>query len=152
MSIKLKLDGFDELIKKIEKANGNVDEIVTDCMKKSADIMEAELKSQMQDANVSKKLIDKMPPPVIENDYGEITARVGYKKGAYDPNNPSVGYKVVFMNYGTPYRTKHGKIKDISEGGKKLKLGFIARAHAKAKPKIKKQQKNALEESLKGLQ
>lgn len=151
MSIKLKLDGFDELIKKIEKAGGNVDAIVTDCLKKSADIMEAELKSQMQDANVDKRLIDNMPPPEIENDYGEITARVGYKKGAYDPNNPSDGYKVVFMNYGTPHRSKHGQIKDISEGGI-IKLGFIGRAKDKARPKINKQQENALQESLRGLQ
>lgn len=143
MSIKLKLDGFDELLKKIEKAGGDVDTATENAMRQSANTMQRELKDQMQDANVSKRLIDNMPPFEIEKDYGRITARVGYRKGAYDPLNPSDGYLVVFMNYGTPYRTKHGKIKDITEGGI-IKLGFIDRAKKKAKPKIRKQQEEVL--------
>lgn len=143
MSIKLKLDGFDELLKKIEKAAGNVDKVVTDCMKESAEIMQSELKTQMQYSDVPKDLIDDMPPPTIENDYGRIIARVGYEKGEYNPKNPSAAYKVIFLNYGTPYRQKHGIVKA---------RGFIDRAKKKAKPKIKKQQENALQESLRGLQ
>ena len=109
MSIKLKLDGFDELLKEIEKAGGKVDNATKICMDKSAAIMETELKSQMQKADVQSDLISRMPPPEVENDFGKFTARVGYKKGAYDPKNPSDGYKVIFLNYGTPHREKHGK-------------------------------------------
>ena len=83
-----------------------------------------------------------MPPPTIKNDHGKITAECGWKKGSYDPKSPSVGYKVVFMNYGTPRRSKHGQVKPS---------GFIQKAKNKAKPKIKKTQENALKEILKGL-
>ena len=150
MSIKLKLDGFDDLLNQIQKAGGNVDSIMKNCLRESADIMQKELKEQMQNANVDKSLIDAMPPPELENGHTRLTARVGYKKGTYDPNNPSVGYKVVFMNYGTPHRKKHGKIRDVADGGV-IKLGFIARAQGRAKPKIRKQQEQALRDDLKGL-
>lgn len=150
MSIKLKLDGFDDLLDKIQKAGGNVDYVMKKCLRESADIMQLELKEQMQNANVDKSLIDAMPPPELEYGHTRLTARVGYRKGTYDPKNPSVGYKVVFMNYGTPHRKKHGKIRDVSDGGV-IKLGFIGRAKRRAKPKIQRQQEKALRDDLKGL-
>lgn len=142
MSIKLQLDGFDELLKKIEKAGGSIDAAAETCLKKSANIMEAELKTQMSKADVDAALINRMPAPTIEKDGNRMTARVGYKKGAYNPNNISDGYKVVFLNYGTPKRKKHGKIKA---------RGFIAKAKKKAKPQIKRQQETTLDEILRGL-
>lgn len=143
MSIKLQLDGFDELLKKIEKAGGSIDAAAETCIKKSANIMEAELKTQMSKADVDSGLINQMPAPTIEKEGNRITARVGYKKGAYNPNNISDGYKIVFLNYGTPKRKKHGKIKA---------RGFIAKAKNKARPQIKKQQEETLNEILGGLQ
>lgn len=150
MSIKLKLEGFDELLKEIEKAEGNVERATENVMRQSAVTMQRELVNQMQKSNVDRSLISRMPSFEIENDFGKITARVGYKKGAYNPNNLSDGYKVVFANYGTPYRSKHGKIVDISNGGK-IKLGFIRRAKNTAKKKIKKQQEEALNKILERL-
>lgn len=146
MSIKLKLEGFDDLLKQIEKAGGKIESVTTTCLQKSASIMEMELKEEMQKSNVDKGLINAMPHSEIERDYGLITARVGYRKGTYDPNNLSDGYKVVFVNYGTPYRKKHGKIE-----GKTVRMGFIQRAKSKANKKIKEQQSEALQEILKGL-
>ena len=151
MSIKLKLEGFDDLLKEIEKAGGKIDNSVKSCMNKSAMIMQNELKDEMQKSNVDIGLINRMPPPEIENDYGRITARVGYRKGEYNQDNLSDGYKVVFANYGTPYRKKHGKIVDIGAGGK-IKLGFIIRAKNKANRKIKVEQEKTLQDILKGLQ
>lgn len=132
MAIKLDLKGFDEMLRKIEKANGNVDAAAKKCMDKSAQIMQDELKSQMQAAdlqNTMSRLISRMPSPRVENDHGLWTATVGYEKGAYDPKNPSDAYEVIFINYGTPRRTKHGKVQA---------RGFIAKAKKKAKSKIKK--------------
>lgn len=142
MSIKLQLNGFDDLLKKIEKAGGSIDTAAESCLKKSASIMEDELKAQMSKANVDSGLINRMPAPSIEKDGNRITARVGYKKGAYNPQNPSDGYEVIFINYGTPHRSKHGKIKA---------RGFIANAKKKARPQIKKQQETTLKEILRGL-
>ena len=146
MSIKLKLEGFDDLLKQIEKAGGSIDSATKKCMVKSADIMQDALKVEMEKANADKDVINAMPAPTIESDHGLITARVGYRKGTYDPNNLSIGYKVVFVNYGTPYRKKHGKIE-----GKTVRLGFIQRAKNKAKRKIEKTQEETLREILRGL-
>lgn len=141
MSIKLKLEGFDELLKQIEEAGGTIDNATKHCLQKSADIMHDELKTEMQKSNVDSGLINRMPPPELESEGNRHTARVGYKKGKYDADDPSDGYKVVFLNYGTPHRSKHGKIKD----GGKVDLGFIKRAKKKASSKIKKAQKAMLE-------
>ena len=142
MSIKLQLEGFDGLLSQIEKAGGTVDGAAKQCLKKSADIMHDALKAEMQKSNVDSGLTNRMPPPEIEADGNRYTARVGYKKGAYDENNPSDGYKVVFANYGTPHRSKHGK---------QPAKGFIERAKKKARPQIKKSQQETLNEIMKGL-
>lgn len=142
MSIKLKLDGFDELFEQIKAAGGEVDKAAESCMQQSAQIMQNELQSQMQKSGVDGGLISRMPPPELEADGNVYIARVGYKKGAYTPADLSDAYKVVFLNYGTPRRTKHGKIPE---------KGFIQRAKKKARPQIKKAQQATLEEILGGL-
>lgn len=140
--IKIKLEGFDDILAKIQKAGGTIDKAAKTCLEKSADIMQSELKSNMQSKDVSSRLINAMPPPKISVEGNRYTAAVGYEKGDYDPRNPSYGYKVVFLNYGTPKRTKHGKVKA---------RGFIQAAKKKARPKIKKQQEETLTDILKEL-
>jgi hypothetical protein len=142
MSIKLKLDGFDDLLSKIETAGGSIDSAAKQCLQKSADIMHDELKTQMQKSNVDGGLINRMPPPEVEANANRVTARVGYKKGEFDPQNPSDAYKVVFANYGTPRRSEHGK---------QPVKGFIQRAKKKARPRIKKAQAETLNDILRGL-
>lgn len=136
MSIKLKLDGFETLLSQIKNADEVADRAAESCIKQSAQIMQSELKSQMQAAGVDNGLINRMPAFEVEGSGNRYTARVGYKKGAYDPRNPSDGYEVIFINYGTPKRSKHGKI---------TARGFIKKAKDKARPKIKKAQKEVLE-------
>lgn len=142
MAIKLKLEGFDELLKDIERAGGSIDSAAETCLKNSASIMEAELKTQMNNTGVDSGLINRMPAPQIERDGNRYTARVGYKKGTYNPTDISDGYKAVFINFGTPRRSKHGKVRA---------RGFIAEAKKEASQQIKKQQKKTLDEILKGL-
>lgn len=108
-------------------------------MKESADIMDAELKAQMQKADVPAHLIAAMSPPQVFKDGNAFVAKVGYEKGEYNSENPSDAYKVVFLNYGTPKRTKHGKVKA---------RGFIQKARKKATPQIKKKQEEVLNEIL----
>ncbi len=143
MAITMKLDGFDEYIKAIEKAGGSIDATVNKCMQDSAEIMQDDLKTQMRESGVEQRLINAMPPPQVENSFNRFSARVGYRKGTYDPHNLSDGYKVVFLNYGTPHRKKHGKVK---------KRGFIVKAKTRARTKIKKAQKQAFDEILRGLE
>ena len=135
----LQLKGFDDLLEQIQKAGGSIDQAADSCLRQSAQIMQAELKAQMQAAGVDVGLINSMPPPQIEVKGNKYSAAVGYKKGNFDPRNPSDGYKVVFLNYGTPRRTQHGKV---------AARGFIQKAKKKARPQIKKAQQEALEKIL----
>ena len=135
----LQLKGFDDLFEKIRKAGGSIDKAAETCLRDSAEIMQAELKAQMQAAGVDSDLVMSMPPPKIIIDGNRYSAAVGYDKGNYDPRNPSDGYKVVFLNYGTPHRTMHGKV---------AARGFIQAAKKKARPKIKEAQQATLEKIL----
>lgn len=131
----LQLKGFDDLLEQIQKAGGSIDAATDSCLRQSANIMQTELQAQMQAAGVDSDLIGSMPQPQITVKGNRYSAAVGYKKGDYDPSNPSDGYKVVFLNYGTPRRTLHGKVKA---------RGFIEKAKNKARPKIKKAQQETL--------
>lgn len=143
MAIKLQLSGFDELFEQIKKAEGNVDKAAEQCLEESAQVMQSELKLQMQKSGVDSDLINRMPTPEIKKDGNTLIARVGYKKGAYNPDDLSDGYKVVFLNYGTPKRSKHGKVEA---------KGFIDKAQRKAKKQIKKKQEETLKKIIGELQ
>jgi HK97 gp10 family phage protein len=143
MAIRLQLSGFDELFEQIKKAEGNVDKAAEQCLKESAQVMQNELTAQMQKAGVDSDLIARMPAPEIKKEGNSMIARVGYKKGAYNPNDISDGYKVVFLNYGTPKRSKHGKI---------VARGFIDKAQRKAKKQIKQKQEETLKKIIGELQ
>lgn len=143
MSIKIKIEGFDVLLSKIEKSSQSINKFADRSIRESAQIMNDSLKSQMQKTGVDGGLISRMPAPTIEHEGNIYSAKAGYKKGNFDSNNLSDGYKALFLNYGTPNRTNHGKVKA---------RGFIAKAKKSAKPKIKKSQQQALEDILKGLE
>ena len=131
----LQLKGFDELLEQIQKAGGSIDRAADSCLRQSAHIMDAELKAQMQAAGVDGDLINRMPPPQITVKGNRYSAAVGYSKGTFDPSDPSDGYKVVFLNYGTPRRAMHGKV---------AARGFIQKAKKNASPRIKKAQQETL--------
>lgn len=153
MSIKLKIKGFEDLINNIEAAGGSSVQACENALKGSAVIMQNELKAEMRMSNVPSDLVNEMPNFSVETNGNRTTARVGYQKGNYDPNNLSTGYKVLFLNYGTPHRKYHGQIREGSplKSGGTIHLGFIQRAKKNANPKIRKQQKQAFEKILERL-
>lgn len=142
MPITLKLTGFEEMLTAIEKAGGSIDKAANQCMQKSAKLMDEELKAQMLSANVKSDLINRMPSPEVEKEGNRYTARVGFVKGEYNPTKPSDAYKAIFLNYGTPRRTKHGQVKARH---------FIENAKEKAKSKIENSQQQTFKEILGGL-
>lgn len=137
--ISIKVEGFEELLNAIKDAGGSIDKSVDSAVKASAQIVQSEIKTQMEQSNVSNRLINAMPPPEIFQDGNAVVAKVGYEKGTYNPAKLSDGYKVVFLNYGTPHRTKHGRI---------VARGFIQRAKKSATPKVKKVQKEVFDKIL----
>nr|DAP65456.1 MAG TPA: type I neck protein [Caudoviricetes sp.] len=126
----------------IEKAGGSIDKAANQCMQKSAKLMDEELKAQMRSANVKSDLINRMPSPEVEKEGNRYTARVGFVKGEYNPTKPADAYKAIFLNYGTPRRTKHGQVKARH---------FIENAKEKAKSKIENSQQQTFKEILGGL-
>ena len=143
MPIKFDFKGFDMLIEKIREAGENAERYAEQTARKAAEIYDEELRKSMRDADGSfADLIDRMPPPEITNSGDRFTVRVGYKKGKYDPENPSDAYKVIFLNYGTPRRTKHGTVKA---------LHFIDKAKKKAKMKISREFRQMQTDIMKGL-
>jgi HK97 gp10 family phage protein len=142
LPITLKLTGFEEMLTAIEKAGGSIDKAANQCMQKSAKLMDEELKAQMRSANVKSDLINRMPSPEVEKEGNRYTARVGFVKGEYNPTKPSDAYKAIFLNYGTPRRTKHGQVKARH---------FIENAKEKAKSKIENSQQQTFKEILGGL-
>lgn len=153
MAIILKISGFEDLLNDIAEAGGSINKAADSALRQSAQIMQTELKSEMQSSNVPGDLVNAMPPFDVETSGNRIYARVGYKKGSYNPDNISDGYKVVFLNYGTPNRKIHGQIHEGSgtRSGGALRLGFIQRAKKKAKPKMQKAQKAAFDKILERL-
>lgn len=142
LSIEIKLNGFDELLEKIKSSDVSINSTAKKCIDKSASIMESELKTQMKKSGVPNNLINAMPKSEVIVEGDRFVARVGYIKGAYNPNNLSDGYKVLFLNYGTPNRSKHGKVSA---------RGFIQKAKRKAKTSIRKQQNQTLNDIIQEL-
>lgn len=137
----LTLQGFDELLKQIEKAGGSIDSAAVKATEKSADVVAAELKAQAQAADVPGSVIDEITREPVTMENNIIRGAVGWKLGNYDPRNLSKGYKAVFLNYGA-VRKNRGTIKA---------RGFILAAKKASKKKVKAMQQEAFEEILKGL-
>lgn len=156
--IKLQLKGFDDMLEQIQQAGGDVNQAAESCIRESAQIMQADLKAEMQSSGVDGGLVSRMPQPEIAVNGNAYSAKVGYKMGGYDPSNPSDGYKVAFLNYGTANRRTQDSKQRVMVGGEWVTLGanrgaiaehgFIARAKDAARPKIKKAQRQTLKSIL----
>ena len=141
MAIKLDFEGFDDLIEKIEAAGGTADRAAESALSASAVIMEEELRDQLKAATESE-LAQRMPRFRIKKDGNAYRAEVGFESTPYNQSDPSDYYKAIFLNYGTPERSQHGKEKA---------RGFIRKAKRRARPKIKEAQQEALEKILERL-
>ena len=160
-SIKLKLD-FDGMLEAIKDAGGDVDRAAAQAAKECAQTMHDELVSECNASGVPSSVSGEIEHNVTATSGGnryEIEA--GWKMGAYDPSNPSAGYKAVFLNYGTPKGPRKAKKKThvpyggawvtTANRGQIVGRGFIDRAKKGAKKKIKKVQKEALQKMLEEL-
>lgn len=142
--LRVQLTGFDEMLKNIEKAGGSVNKAVDECVKKSANIIDTELRNQMIKSKADSpdhSLVKDMDKPEISWEGNTCYAKVGYKLGNYNPKNLSSGFKALFLNYGTPRR------KPSQERPRK----YINKAKTKANPLVKKEQEDTLNKILEDL-
>lgn len=145
MAIKVKLDGWDELLDAVRKAEGDVDREARKCIERSAEIVQEELKAKLSEAGTDgggARLAKRMPAFEIEGAGDRVTAHVGFVSTAYDPDNLSDYYKAMFMNYGTPARKSHGQ---------ERAWDFIKKAKRAADKKIKTLQEESLANMTRGL-
>ena len=73
MAIKIKLEGFDELIEEIEKASGEADRAAKSALSASAQIMDSELRAQLNEATESG-LAQRMPHFQVKQNGGSYRA------------------------------------------------------------------------------
>lgn len=158
--IKLNLNGFKQMLDEIQAAGGNVEQAAEETLNECANVVETELHSACDAAGVPSSVSSEIGVRK-EKSGNRFSAKVGWKMGNYDPNNLSAGYKAVFRNYGTIRR----EVKDTGEhatvGGNWKTLGtnrgavtgtgFITQAKESSGPKVRKIQKQKLNEILKGL-
>lgn len=158
--IKLNLKGFEEMLEQIEAAGGKAETAARATVTECAKVVETELHAACDAAGVPASVSSEIGVDITSNG-NRISAKVGWKKGSFDPNNLSAGYKAVFLNYGTPRRSvktsgKHARIdgdwKTLGRNrGAITERGFIQAARDASRPKVRKIQKQKLDEILRGL-
>ena len=143
--LKIKLTGFDELLAAVKKASGDVDRAASKAIKESARIYEQELRIAAHNAGVPQDIISQIKSETSEQN-DRYSARVGWRLGAYDPANPSAGYKAMFINYGTVRRiTRQGWNRgQIAKPTKQRQ--FITIAKRKANTRIKRLQQDIIKQ------
>lgn len=129
--IKIDIKGFDEMIDRLKNAGVDAKPVVDGYVKDAAKIQLEHLRHEMSATGVAADLVGRAEASV-EWEGDRCKASVGYKKGSYDPQNPSDGYKAVFINYGTPRIKPH----EYLEPAKKSARKAINREMKKAMQKI----------------
>lgn len=144
MPLKIKINGFEKMLEHIQEAGKDVDTAAAQAIKDSASIVETELKASCAASNVPDSITREIRKKTSAS-AGTYSAEVGWELGAYNPKNPSTGYKAIFLNYGTVRRqTAQGKNRGAIEK-KPPTQQFIVRAKKAAKPKIRKAQQRIIE-------
>lgn len=160
-SIKLKVD-FDGLLEAVQAAGGDIDKAAKHAADECASVMHDDLVSECNASGVPASVSGAIEHSVnVTSGGNRFEIEAGWKMGAYNPDNPSAGYKAVFLNYGTPRRTTKKDRVRHAFGGEFVTLGknrgaiaargFINRAKKSAGKKVKKVQKEALQKMLKEL-
>lgn len=141
--IKLNITGFENLLEQIQQADGNINSATEQALNESAAVVAEELRSAATSAGVPASVVNAIKQDAAKWNGNKCSVSVGWKLGTFDPRNPSQGYKALFANYGTPHRQEHGKVKGQF---------FITDAKKRASKRVKKIQKQTLENILKGLE
>lgn len=151
----LSLSGFSKYYTKLEQAGADIDALAKRAIRDSAQVAAKELEAKARKAGVSDSIRADIKVEIESYESGYYTAKVGWKKGAYNPRNPSTAYLALFWNYGT---IKRQTLRGYNRGSQP-KSGnrpapeeqFIRQAIKSSKTKINRIQKNIFNEILGGL-
>lgn len=122
----LDFHGFEDMIKKIEKAGGSVDQVAKDLTYMAFNIINPELKAFMSQHKQTGATEKSLVPANIEAYRGRFTTKIGFSisKG---------GLPALFLDIGTPKQQPHF---------------FISKAFSKNHKKIREEQEKALQKIL----
>lgn len=144
----LKIEGFEELYERFEKAGKDAEVEARKLFEHSAENMYDELYAKGNAAGLPEHLLEQIEEDLHEGN-GIWRAEIGWKKSR--PNNPLPDtYKVMFYNYGTPNGdrvTKAGYNRG-QEPPHPSGHGFIKKAKLAAARKNKKLQQDTLKKVL----
>lgn len=143
--IKVNLKGFEKMLEDLKAAGKDAETAAENAIKESAQIVETELKAEAKASNVPDSITDE-----IRKTYSSIVgggiyeAEVGWHLEQYHPQEPSAGYKAMYLNYGTVRRTtRAGKNRGEIHKPPRTEQ-FIYTAKKKSGAKIRKLQKEML--------
>ena len=135
---------FDSLLNKIKKAGGDIEKATWDAARKGGRVYYQTLVEECKKSGVPDHLIDKIRFNCLRDASGSrFAVVVGWYMDNYDPADPSEGYKVVFLNYGTPRRESSKGNRGYIDG-----RGFIGRSKKKSRKLIKQAQEEFLKSVL----
>ena len=135
---------FDSLLNKIKKAGGDIEKATWDAARKGGRVYYQTLVEECKKSGVPDHLIDKIRFNCLRDASGSrFAVVVGWYMDNYDPADPSDGYKVVFLNYGTPRRESSKGNRGYIDG-----RGFIGRSKKKSRKLIKQAQEEFLKSVL----
>lgn len=132
----LQINGFDEMIKKLESTSKAAERIGKQTAQDCGEILKAEIVNQAKSAGLPDKLVNQLQEDFeAERSSGKFRYLVGWRKVERNSGAPLTdSEKVIVANYGTPERfTRAG-----ASRGEMPKLNFLKKAKSKAKLKIKK--------------
>ena len=155
----LTFKGFEEYLEKIQKANGNVEQAINTALLAGANEVTNEIKAGFDAHGIPHTNIIN---PNVTWSGNVASCEVGWELGAYNSQNPSDGYKAMFIEYGTGVRSTKEKNRVYSNGkwattknrGKITAKPFFRPAlenAKKASSKNKKAQRAAFEKILEEL-
>ena len=145
--IKINIKGFEKMLADIQAAGRDVDAAAAQAINESARVVDAELRTEAAESNVPDDITQQITTHT-EQGADRYSAEVGWKLDTYNPQNPSAGYKAIFLNYGTVRRhTRLGHNRGAIPK-RAVNQQFIYRAKQRAAPKIRKIQNEILKKAL----
>ena len=146
--VKLTLTGFDKLLDEVQFAQGSIEAATERALVSSAKMLTQEIRKGAVERNLDA---GDLIVPKAEWLGDMCSVEVGFKLGAYNPSNPSTGYKALFREYGAPSKGGNRSTKKGANRGAVAADPFIRPAVKRNQKAIRNAQKKALERILKGL-
>lgn len=150
--MRLQVKGFDEMLDAIKRAGGDVDKAAKVCMEKSIQVLESNLISEAKASGAETSTVFHK----VTSNGNMVAAETGWKLGEYDSNNPSEGYRAMFIEFGTGKSSERGKGKDRQTAagynrGSTAPRPFLAQARKKSVKAIRAVQQETLQNITKEL-